>query len=112
MKYNYYVMVIKNGKAEHWYGIPYETKKKAEIAALRAKVKEEYVVIERRLRQMNTIDKVILLRVPEQWLDDRKAELAHHPLYGSLSEYLVNMVDCGVAAMRKEANNEKDTNTI
>lgn len=55
---------------------------------------------------MNTPDKIILIRVPEQWLEDRKAELAQHPLYGSLSEYLVNMVDCGVAAMRKEAEHE------
>lgn len=28
MKYDYYVMVIKNGKAEHWLGIPYKTKKR------------------------------------------------------------------------------------
>lgn len=48
---------------------------------------------------MATTDKILLLRVPEQWLEDRKAELAQHPLYGSLSEYLVNMVDCGVAAL-------------
>lgn len=50
MKYNYYVMVIKNGKCEHWQGIPYKTKRAAQIAALRAKAKEEFVYIERRIR--------------------------------------------------------------
>ena len=54
MKYDHYVMVIKNGKAEHWYGIPYKTKFQAEIAALRAKAKAELVVIERRIRNEHT----------------------------------------------------------
>lgn len=48
---------------------------------------------------MTTNDKILLLRVPEQWLKDREAELAQHPLYESMSEYLLALIDCGVAAL-------------
>ena len=48
---------------------------------------------------MNTTDKAILLRVPEDWLEHQKEELKKHPLYENLSEYLMAMVDCGEAAL-------------
>ena len=41
---------MKRDEVLYWLGIPYKTKFQAEIAALRAKQKEVFVVIERRIR--------------------------------------------------------------
>lgn len=48
---------------------------------------------------MNTPDNIILLRVPESWLQHQREQLAKHPLYENLSEYLRAMVDCGEAVL-------------
>ena len=48
---------------------------------------------------MNTPDKIVLLRVPESWLQHQREQLAKHPLYENLSDYLRAMVDCGEAAL-------------
>ena len=48
---------------------------------------------------MNTTDKVILLRVPDSWLQHQREQLAKHPLYENLSDYLRALADCGEAAL-------------
>lgn len=48
---------------------------------------------------MNTPDNIILLRVPEPWLRHQREQLAKHPLYENLSDYIRALADCGEAAL-------------